>query len=392
MIANEGLKDIILDVVDNQLKMEEPKCTTETFERLIISGYTEHEAKEQIAEVLLEEIYVNLKRGKEQFDEEKLRNQLNRIEGKEEPNRAPTESSKKAVTEIIKQIEYIADRAFPEEELKEIIARKEEAIPVLMDTLKRAANDPETYSSDKDYVGHIYAIYLLAQFKVTAVYPIVVELFSLPDEILHDLFGDTMVEDGGRILASICGNDLEPIKELIENEKIDEYVRAEAIQALAVLALNNNIRREEIIAYYRELFNKIENMTTLTLLISTVTDIYPGELYEEIKKAFKDEKVDTFLIDLKFVDMMMNYGKLKVLTMATENKQLQMIEDTISELKHWAMFKQESGEEFLDLLDFAIPLPKNPLNHKTIVNEVKVGRNDPCPCGSGKKYKKCCGR
>ena len=23
---------------------------------------------------------------------------------------------------------------------------------------------------------------------------------------------------------------------------------------------------------------------------------------------------------------------------------------------------------------------------------VKVGRNDPCPCGSGKKYKRCCGR
>ena len=22
----------------------------------------------------------------------------------------------------------------------------------------------------------------------------------------------------------------------------------------------------------------------------------------------------------------------------------------------------------------------------------KVGRNDPCPCGSGKKYKKCCGK
>lgn len=28
---------------------------------------------------------------------------------------------------------------------------------------------------------------------------------------------------------------------------------------------------------------------------------------------------------------------------------------------------------------------------KTIVKEDKVGRNDPCPCGSGKKYKKCCG-
>lgn len=28
----------------------------------------------------------------------------------------------------------------------------------------------------------------------------------------------------------------------------------------------------------------------------------------------------------------------------------------------------------------------------TIVTGKKVGRNDPCPCGSGKKYKKCCGR
>jgi len=25
-------------------------------------------------------------------------------------------------------------------------------------------------------------------------------------------------------------------------------------------------------------------------------------------------------------------------------------------------------------------------------SEPKIGRNDPCPCGSGKKYKKCCGR
>lgn len=29
---------------------------------------------------------------------------------------------------------------------------------------------------------------------------------------------------------------------------------------------------------------------------------------------------------------------------------------------------------------------------KTVVKENKVGRNDPCPCGSGKKYKKCCGK
>lgn len=33
-----------------------------------------------------------------------------------------------------------------------------------------------------------------------------------------------------------------------------------------------------------------------------------------------------------------------------------------------------------------------PLNEHAASTEVKVGRNEPCPCGSGKKYKKCCGR
>ncbi len=32
------------------------------------------------------------------------------------------------------------------------------------------------------------------------------------------------------------------------------------------------------------------------------------------------------------------------------------------------------------------------VSQKPIINKNKVGRNDPCPCGSGKKYKKCCGR
>ncbi|MEG1311370.1 MAG: SEC-C metal-binding domain-containing protein [Romboutsia sp.] len=31
-------------------------------------------------------------------------------------------------------------------------------------------------------------------------------------------------------------------------------------------------------------------------------------------------------------------------------------------------------------------------NAKTVVKEEKIGRNDACPCGSGKKYKKCCGK
>lgn len=41
-----------------------------------------------------------------------------------------------------------------------------------------------------------------------------------------------------------------------------------------------------------------------------------------------------------------------------------------------------------DITDLEILL--NPI--KTRIAEKKVGRNEPCPCGSGKKYKKCCSK
>jgi preprotein translocase subunit SecA len=34
---------------------------------------------------------------------------------------------------------------------------------------------------------------------------------------------------------------------------------------------------------------------------------------------------------------------------------------------------------------------KEEANKTTVRKGKKIGRNDPCPCGSGKKYKKCCG-
>ena len=40
------------------------------------------------------------------------------------------------------------------------------------------------------------------------------------------------------------------------------------------------------------------------------------------------------------------------------------------------------------------PEPFETIDSKSspVVNTDKVGRNSPCPCGSGKKYKRCCGK
>ncbi len=57
--------------------------------------------------------------------------------------------------------------------------------------------------------------------------------------------------------------------------------------------------------------------------------------------------------------------------------------DYLYELPQWeGIFSPEKRKE----------IQKEYRASKTVVNENKIGRNDPCTCGSGKKYKKCCGK
>lgn len=54
--------------------------------------------------------------------------------------------------------------------------------------------------------------------------------------------------------------------------------------------------------------------------------------------------------------------------------------------------KTQLVEELKKELKELTEAPKNKLATKTPVTVIKIGRNDPCPCGSGRKYKKCCGK
>lgn len=57
--------------------------------------------------------------------------------------------------------------------------------------------------------------------------------------------------------------------------------------------------------------------------------------------------------------------------------------DYLYNLPQWeAIFSKEKRHE----------IQKKFRDSKTVRNLTKVGRNDPCPCGSGKKYKNCCGK
>ncbi|HEH9401342.1 TPA: SEC-C domain-containing protein [Aeromonas sobria] len=40
--------------------------------------------------------------------------------------------------------------------------------------------------------------------------------------------------------------------------------------------------------------------------------------------------------------------------------------------------------------DFLARRSERPARSQPVVAPIKIGRNEPCPCGSGKKYKQCC--
>jgi len=86
----------------------------------------------------------------------------------------------------------------------------------------------------------------------------------------------------------------------------------------------------------------------------------------------------------------------KTAKLGTEKKPAVVNVQTKKRVKEVATLFEENGWEYTielepdkpeDVTDLEILL--NP--QKTKIVENKVGRNEPCPCGSGKKNKKCCG-
>lgn len=69
-MANLRLKKLILEVVDNQLRENDPPVTRESYNRLIDAGYSVSEAKEKIGAVVIEEIYDVMKEN-QPYDEKR---------------------------------------------------------------------------------------------------------------------------------------------------------------------------------------------------------------------------------------------------------------------------------------------------------------------------------
>jgi hypothetical protein len=316
-----------------------------------------------------------------------------------------------SVEEIMEIFSY-DDQVFPRHALRQAVEKKDEITPCLLEALERAADDPEDVLEAEDD-SYIYAMFLLAQFREKRAYPLIIKLASHRPELVDDLLGDIPTEDLANVIASVSTGDTSLIAELAENREAEEFARAAAIRSWLALVVSGHRSREEAMAYYKSLFQgglEDSNEVVWSELVDAANDLYPEEVYDHIKKAYDDGLVDKYIVDPEWVDEQIDLGKDAVMADLPDWNHL--VEDVTVEMRAWFENREHGGEwnededwyeedgwdeddeedewdagrRSLSALNGNNSAPTAPYRTPD-----KVGRNDPCPCGSGKKYKKCCG-
>ena len=298
------------------------------------------------------------------------------------------------IPEILKELEPYTGR-FPMQAMKAAIEQREAITPELLRVMESVADDPVKHAELKDYMLHDFALYLLAQFREKRAYAPIVKMFSAPGETPFELFGDTVTEGLSQILASVYDGNPAPLRGLVESEQVNEFVRSAVLDSFLVLEHTGQMPRAEVVEYFRSLFHgKLQRVHSYAWdgLVCAVADLPAPELLEEVRQAYAEGLVDRTVADLAGIERDVASPK------PWRRERQHLITDAIAEMEWWASFHPEdSVPTRLPKVDAPVPLPapdseSDYVAPQPYVRESKIGRNDPCPCGSGKKYKKCCGK
>ena len=118
--------------------------------------------------------------------------------------------------------------------------------------------------------------------------------------------------------------------------------------------------RDDILAYDHHLFQgKIARDISFVWngLVSASNALYPEELYDDIKRAYDDDLIETFFIRLEDIDATLQRGKERVLDELRQHARYSLMTDTITEMEGWACFHPE-GREAPNIVSEAHPRVK----------------------------------
>ena len=261
------------------------------------------------------------------------------------------------VSEIIAAVDS-QDNALPRAALNQAMARPLEVTEPLLDLLRAVVVDPQkTLDPDNNSMGYVIASFLLAQFREPRAYPLLIQMLSLPGVDQDELFGDVLICEMARILASVSGGDTSGIEALIENPQIDARVRRAALESLVCLAYNRLRSRRDMVEYLAGLFTgKLERRPgeIWTDLVQTVSNLGPQELYDDIRKAYEEGLLVGERLGLLMEDVEDNrtWGFEMGAPRMVDCGMHYLIGNTVREIGTWATFSAETRLSFEDFEDF----------------------------------------
>jgi len=289
-------------------------------------------------------------------------------------------------------------RTLPRSAIQRIRAHRDLAVPRLIEVIRTATANARAGDVPRGNT-HFFALFLLAEFQAKEALPAILDAVLLPGEEPFDLFGDAITEVLMRVLAALASDRPQVIDDLIANRDANEYVRSAAAESLVLLVRDGRMERQEAVGrlagHLRAAIDQ-DDSVTVGHLVSDMVPLAPKEARDLIDEAFARDMVDPWLIDKTYVEQSIAQGDAWV------GRELDRcaptgIPDTIAELEAWAAFRQERptweprqparpGTRAPASTPAMPPPPPEPIRGSS-----KVARNAPCPCGSGLKYKKCCG-
>ena len=141
------------------------------------------------------------------------------------------------------------------------------------------------------------------------------------------------------------------------------------------------------------------------VLLQEKRDNFPPEIYKEFLKVVSLRVVDTYWMDhidamseLRQAVRLQSYAQINPLRQYQEvgfekfETMIQNIENDATKYVNRAMIKDNLQREVVIKATSTSSGKEEDTRRRTQAVSSKIGRNAPCPCGSGKKYKNCCGR
>lgn len=285
---------------------------------------------------------------------------------------------------IINELMYY-NRTFPRSAIEEATRNKEEITPILLDELDGIIENPE--KTNGDYMLHIYAIYLLAQFREKKAFPKILQLISLPADQVDEMYDTVLTEDLNTILYSTFDGDFQGLKRVIENPQVNIYARGAALEVYGKLYADGIVSEKEIVTYFRKLLWDVNASDADTDLATTIQEViidrHLFSMAEDVQKLYDTHRINEMMIGQydDFIDYLYRYKNAR--------ERITYLDDVIETMSWWASFEQsEENKLKIEERQKKLEALYNEMTHAPAAE--KVGRNDPCPCGSGKKYKKCC--